>query len=128
MSLFFGIILFLYIVDVFVLIWLSGKFAGIFGQKFSEISFMGITIIMLTWLIVMALISVPFELKPFILGIGIALVIYIFVLLLDEHIAKSVAAGLFFILCQLIFVIVLFREVWSREFFRALRVLFFQGY
>lgn len=128
MKMLLGIIAFLYIVDVFALVWLSGRFAGISNQKISNIGFIGMAIIMVTWLVGMALFYVPFELKPAMLFMGIALIVYVFVLLLDEHIAKCLAAGLFYVFCQLIFLIVIFREMWNRDFFRAIRTIFFQSF
>ena len=55
----------IYILDIFFLIWLSGKFVGIQPLPKKDIGILGLAIIMLSWLIGTAFAHVPLIIKPF---------------------------------------------------------------
>ncbi|MFZ5518264.1 MAG: hypothetical protein ACOY90_16640 [Candidatus Zhuqueibacterota bacterium] len=117
-----------YIVAVFVFIWVSIRLAGFSQQKISHIAFMALNILMVSWLAGMGLVFVPLELKPFILLIGMALIVLIFILLSDEQVLKTLIAGFVFIFCQLFLLMILLREISNRDLFRPLRIFLFEKF
>jgi len=118
----------IYILDIFFLIWLSGKFVGIQPLPKKDIGILGLAIIMLSWLIGTAFAQVPLLIKPFMILLAFVLIIYFFILVLDTHILKATAAGLFFLLCQVVLIIVVLREFWTKDFFQLVRYIFFNSY
>jgi len=117
-----------YILATFVVIWFSGRFIGIQSMTIKEVGYLGLAIILLSWLIGSALFYVPLIIKPFIILIAGILIIYIFISILDTHILKAIAAGLFFIVCQLIIIVVLLKELWTKDFFQEVKFMLFQLY
>ena len=117
-----------YILDIFFLLWLSGKFAGIQPLPIKDIGILGLSIILLSWLIGTALVHVPLIIKPFMILLAFVLIIYFFILILDTHFLKATAAGLFFLLCQVVLIIVLLREFWTKDFFQLVKYLLFNSY
>ena len=113
-----------YIIDIFALIWLSGKFVGIQNLSLKDIGVLGLSIILLSWLIGTAVYHVPLIIKPAIILFAFALIVYFFILILDTQFLKATAAGLFFLLCQVVFIIVVLRQFWSNDFFQIVRYLF----
>jgi hypothetical protein len=118
----------IYVLDIFVLIWLSGRFAGIHPLPIRDIGILGLAIILLSWLIGTAIYNVPLILKPFMILLAMVAIIYFFILILDTHFLKAIAAGLFYLLCQVVLIIVLLRELWSKDFFRLVRYILFNSY
>lgn len=118
----------IYILDIFFLIWLSGKFVGIQSLPKKDIGILGLAIIMLSWLIGTAFAYVPLIIKPFMILLAFVLIIYFFILILDTHILKATAAGLFFLLCQVVLIIVVLREFWTRDLLNLVKYLFFNSY
>ena len=114
----------IYILDIFALIWLSGKFVGIQKLSLKDIGVLGLSIILLSWLIGTAVYHVPLIIKPMIVLLAFALIVYFFILILDTHFLKATAAGLFFLLCQVVLIIVVLRQFWSKDFLRIVRYLF----
>jgi len=114
-----------YMLDIFVLIWFSGKFVGIRPLPMKDIGILGLAIILLTWLIAMALIQVPLVMKPFILLLAMGFIIYFFILVLDTSILKSLAAGLFFLLCQLVLLVTLLKELSRQDLLQLLRYILY---
>ncbi|MCI0495296.1 hypothetical protein L0Z72_09850 [candidate division KSB1 bacterium] len=107
-----------YILDIFALIWLSGKFVGIDPLPKKDIGVLGLAIILLSWLIGNAVYHVPLIIKPYLILLALVLILYFFILILDTHFLKAIAAGMFFLLCQVVFFIVLLRQFWSIDFFQ----------
>ncbi len=128
MSLLITGIIFVYIADIFAFIWLSGKFVGIQTLSAKNVGVIGLSIILFSWLVGLALYQVPLVIKPLIMIIAFVIIIYIFVLLLDTHFLKAIAAGLFFIVCQLLIIIVLLRELWTKEFFQIVKFMILHYY
>lgn len=118
----------IYILDTFALIWLSGKFVGIDPLPKKDVGILGLAIIMLSWLIGNAIYHVPLIIKPFMVLLAFILVVYFFIMILDTHVLKAVAAGLFFLLCQAVFFITLVRQFWSHDIFQMLRYLLFDSF
>ena len=118
----------LYILDIFALIWLSGKFVGINPMPLKDGGVLGLSIILLSWLIGTAFYHAPLIIKPFIILLALALIIYFFILILDTHFLKATAAGLFFLLCQIVLIIVLVRQFWSKDFLQIVRYILFNSY
>jgi len=118
----------IYIIDIYALIWLSGRFVGIQSLPIKDIGILGLSIILLSWLIGSAIVHVPLIIKPFIILVGFALIIYFFILILDTHFLKATAAGLFFLLCQVVLIIVLVREFWTKDFFQVVKYILFHSY
>ena len=118
----------IYILDIFFLIWLSGKFVGIQPLLKKDIGILGLAIILLSWLVGTAFIHVPLIIKPFMILLAFVLIIYFFTLILDTHFLKATAAGLFFLLCQVVLIIVLLREFWTKDFFQLVRYILFNSY
>ncbi len=118
----------IYILDIFFLLWLSGKFVGIQPLPKKDIGVLGLAIILLSWLIGTAFAHVPLIIKPFIILLAFVLIIYFFILILDTHVLKATAAGLFFLLCQVVLIIVVLREFWTRDFINLVRYIFFNSY
>ena len=117
-----------YILDIFFLIWLSGKFVGIQPFPKKDVGILGLAIILLSWLIGTAFVHVPLIIKPFMILLAFALIIYFFILVLDTHFLKATAAGLFFLLCQVVLIIVLLRQFWTKDFFQIVRFILFNSY
>ncbi|HEX9971442.1 MAG TPA: hypothetical protein VGD14_05165 [bacterium] len=107
----------IYILDIFALIWLSGKFVGINPLPKKDIGALGLAIILLSWLMGTAVYHVPLIIKPFMILLALALILYFFILILDTHFLKAIAAGLFFLLCQVVLSIVVLRQFWLKDFF-----------
>lgn len=118
----------IYILDVFFLTWLSGRFVGIGSMTMKNVGILGLAIILVSWLFGSALIVSPLIIKPLILLIAAGVIIAIFVFILDTHKLKAAAAGLFFIVCQLLIIIVLFKELWTTEFFDIVKFMLFQSF
>ncbi len=118
----------IYLLDTFALIWLSGRFVGINPLPKKDITILGLTIILLSWLIGTAVYHVPLIIKPFMVLLAFVFIIYFFVLILDTHFLKATAAGLFFLLCQVVLIIVLLRQFWSEDFVQLVRFLLFNSY
>ena len=125
-SLLFALIIIVYIFDVFALIWISGRFVGIQPFPLSQVGVMGLAVLLFSWLSLSAFIQVPLILKPLILLISAVVTIYIFISLLETHILKSIAAGAFFVLCQLMIFIFLLKQLWNKDFFQIVKIFLFQ--
>lgn len=115
----------IYVLDIFALIWFSGKFIGIQSFSIKDIGILGLAIILFSWLIGTAVVHVPLILKPYIVLLSFGVIIYFFILVLDTHYLKAIAAGLFFLLCQAVLIIVLLREFWTKDFFELVRFILF---
>jgi hypothetical protein len=118
----------IYILDIFVLIWLSGRFVGIHPLPIKDIGVLGLAIILLSWLIGTAIYQVPLIIKPIMILLAMVIIIYFFVLILDTHFLKAIAAGLFYLLCQVVLIIVILRELWTTDFFKLVRYILFNSY
>jgi len=118
----------IYILDIFFLIWLSGKFVGIQSLPKKDVGILGLAIIMLSWLIGTALAYVPLIIKPVMILLAFVLIIYFFILIFDTHLLKAIAAGMFFLLCQVVLIIVVLREFWTRDLLNLVRYIFFNSY
>lgn len=118
----------IYILDIFVLIWLSGRFVGINPLPIKDIGVLGLAIMLLSWLMGTALYHVPLVIKPFILLLGLALILAFFVAILETQTIKAVAAGLFFLLCQAVLFVVLLRQFWSQNLIQFIRYMLFDSY
>lgn len=121
-------IIIVYILDIFALIWLSAKFVGINPIPLKDVGGLGLSIILLSWLIGTAFYHIPLIIKPFMILLAFILIVYFFILILDAHVLKSIAAGLFFLLCQVVLIIVLLRQFWSKDFFQIIRYILFDSY
>lgn len=118
----------IYILDIFVLIWLSGRFVGIHPLSIKDVGVLGLAIILLSWLIGTAIYQVPLIIKPVMILLAMVIIIYFFVLILDTHILKAIAAGLFYLLCQVVLIIVILRELWTTDFFKLVKYILFNSY
>lgn len=118
----------IYILDIFALVWLSVRFVGINPLPIKDIGVLGLAIVLLSWLIGTAVYHVPLVIKPFILLLGLALILAFFVAILDTQRIKAVAAGLFFLLCQALLFIVLLRQFWSENSLQFIRYRLFDSY
>lgn len=126
---FFGIsAIAIYILDVFFLIWLSGKFVGIQKLPMKDIGILWIAIMMLSWLIGSAVVQAPLIVKPFLIVLAFVLIVYFFNLILDTHILKATAAGMFFLLCQVILIIAVIRQFWSKNLYDLVRYILYNAY
>jgi hypothetical protein len=126
---FFGIsAIAIYILDVFILIWLSGKFVGIQKLPMKDIGILWLVIMLLSWLIGNAVVQVPLIIKPFLIVLAFVLIVYFFTLILDTHILKATAAGMFFLLCQVILIIVFIRQFWTKDLYDLVRYILFNAY
>ena len=117
----------IYILDSFILIWLSGRFVGIHLLPIKDVGVLGLAIILLSWLIGTAVYQAPLIMKPFMILLAMAIIIYFFILILDTHFLKAIAAGLFYLLCQVVLFIVILRELWTTELFKLLRYILFNS-
>ncbi|MDZ7336791.1 MAG: hypothetical protein ONB32_16700 [candidate division KSB1 bacterium] len=117
-----------YLLDIFALIWLSGRFVGINPLPIKDIGILGVAIILLSWLIGTAVYHVPLVIKPFMVLLALVLIIYFFILILDTHVLKAIAAGLFFLLCQVVLIVVLLRQFWSADFLNIIKYMLFDLY
>ena len=118
----------IYILDIFILIWLSVRFVGIHPLPTKDVGVLGLAIILLSWLIGTAVYQAPLIIKPFMILLAMAIIIYFFILILDTHFLKAIAAGLFYLLCQVVLFIVILRELWTTELFKLLRYILFNSY
>lgn len=118
----------IYILDIFGLIWLSARFVGIDPLPKKDIALLGLAITMLSWLIGTAVYHVPWIIKPFMVLLAFVLIVYFFILILDTHLLKAIAAGLFYLICQVVLVVVLLRQFWSEDFMRLVRFILFNPY
>jgi hypothetical protein len=118
----------IYILDIFALIWLSGKFVGINPLPKKDIGVLGLAIILLSWLMGTAVYHVPLIIKPYLILLAFVLIVYFFILILDTHFLKAIAAGLFFLLCQVVLFIVLLRQFWSTDFLQLVKYILFNSY
>ncbi len=116
----------IYIFDVFILVWLSGKFAGIQPFHLSQVLILTLSILLFSWLAMFAFIHVPFELKPFILVLSAVVIIYIYIISLKTSFLKSLAAGFFFNLTQFVLILFLLRQFWNEHFFQIVKYYLFQ--
>ncbi len=118
----------IYIADIFFLVWVSGKFIGLKPLKFSKIAITGTAILLFSCLSTSAFFQVPWLLKPLILLISGVLTIYFFIVFFDTQFFKAVAAGLFFIFCQFLLLLLVVRQLWNKDFFQAVKFLLFQNF
>lgn len=118
----------IYILDIFFLIWLSGKFVGIHPLFLRDVCVLCLAIILFSWLIAMAIYYVPLIIKPFMILLAFVFIIYFFIIILDTHFLKATAAGLFFLLCQVVLMIVLIRQFWTENFLDLVRYILFNSY
>ncbi len=116
----------IYICDVFALVWFSGKFAGVKPLNLSNVGITGLAIILLSCLILSAFIHVTFIVKPLILLVSSLLTILIFIMLFDTRFFNALAAGIFFVLSQLIIFIFLLKNAWNMRFFQILKSILFE--
>jgi len=122
-----GAIIIIYVLDIFALIWLSGKFVGIQPFPITDIGLLGLLIILFSWLAGSAFYFVPLDLKFYVVVFAALMIIIIFVLFLNTYILKAVAAGLFFIVCQLLIIILLFRGFLKTDLINVVRYILFQN-
>lgn len=127
-GLFIALICIVYIFDVFVLIWVSGKFAGIHPLPFTRISLIALAVILNSILCVSAIYHVPMIVKPAILMIFGMLTVYIFIVFLDIPVLRASAVGGFYILCQFLMFIFLLRKFWGEDFFQIVKFMLFHNY
>jgi hypothetical protein len=127
-GLFFVLICLIYIFNIFVFIWASGKFAGVRPFPFTMIVSIAIAVILNSVLCFSALYHVPFIVKPVILILFGILTVYIFIVFLDVHVLRASAAGAFYILCQFLLFIFLLRKFWYEDFFQIVKFIIFHNY
>ena len=127
-NIFIVFIIVVYIFDVFLLIWISGRFAGIRPLRLSKIGVIGLAIILFSWLCVAAFIHVPMIVKPLILIISSIITVYIFITFLETQFLRALAAGSFFVLCQFVIFIFLLQKFWYEDFFQIVKLILFQYY
>lgn len=125
--LFIAIISVVYIFDVFMLIWVSGRFVGIHPLPLSRISSIALAVILNSQICLSAFIHVPLIVKPLILILSGILTIYFFIFFLDVHFLRAAAAAGFFILCQFLIFIFLLRKFWYEDFFKIVKLMLFQN-
>lgn len=118
--------IFIYLLDVFFLVWASGKFIGLQPLKFSQVGATGLSIIMFSCLSASAFFYVPLVIKPLILIISGAFTIYFFITFMQTQLLKAIVAGLFYNFCQFLLLIFVIRHVWKKEFFQYVKYMFFQ--
>ena len=128
MNIFIIIIGSIYIFDVFLLIWISGRFAGIRPLTLSQIGAIGLAIILFSWLCVTAFIHVPMIVKPLILIISSIITVCIFITSLEKQFLRALAAGSFFVLCQFVIFIFLLQKFWYEDFFQIVKLILFNYY
>ena len=126
LSLLIATIVFLYILDVFLIIWSSGKFAGIKPFPLKAMASIGIAIILFSWLALSAFIYVPLIIKPLIIIISWIITIYIFISLINTHVLRAIASGTFFVICQLVLFVFLLQQLWDKDFFQIVKIILFQ--
>lgn len=117
----------LYILDIFFLLWMSGKFVGIEPLPKKDLAALGVAIVLWSWLIGSAAYHVPLIIKPVMILLWIVFLLYFFVAILETHVTKAIAAALFFLLCQAILVIVLLRQFWSPALMQFIRYILFDS-
>jgi len=127
-GLFIALICLIYIFDVFVLIWASGKFAGIHPLPFRRIGTIALAVILNSVLCFSAVYHVPIIVKPAILMLFGILTVYIFIVFLDVHVLRASAAGGFYILCQFLLFIFLLRKFWYDDFFQIVKFMLFHNF
>ena len=115
----------IYIIDIFALTYFSGKFIGIQSFPIKDVGILGLAIILFSWLIGTAVVHVPLILKPYLLLFSLGVIIYFFILVLDTHYLKAIAAGMFFLLCQAVLIIVLLRQFWTKDLLDLVRFILF---
>ncbi len=116
-----------YILDVLVLVWISVRFVGLDTVPKRDMLALATAIILLSWLAGTALYHVPMVLKPFILLLGLGLIVSFFVSILEAQAIKALAAGVFYLLCQAVLFLTLVRQLWSENFLQMLRYLLFHS-
>ena len=114
-----------YLCDIFALIWLSGKFAGIATFRLTDVLYIGLIIILFSWLIGVAFIIVPLLIKPIILLIACSVLIYLYTMLLDVNAVRAMAAGFFFVCCQFFIIAFLLNQLWDKPFFQSIKAFIF---
>jgi hypothetical protein len=127
-GLFLVIICLIYIINIFVFIWASGKFAGVRPFQFTMIVSIAIAVILNSVLCFSALYHVPFIVKPVILIFFGILTVYIFIVFLDIHVLRASAAGAFYVLCQFLLFIFLIRKFWYEDLFQIVKFIIFHNY
>ncbi len=127
-GLFIALICVVYILDVFILIWASGKFAGIHPFPFARIVSIALAVILVSILCTSAIYHVPIIIKPVILAIFVILLVYIFIVFLDVPILRASTAGGFYIFFQFLIFIFLMRQFWGGDFFQLVRFIIFHSY
>ncbi len=118
----------IYVFNVFLVTWLSGRFAGIRPFSLSKIGALGLALILFSWLSLTAFIHVTLILKPLILLLYGIVSVYIFIAILDTHLLRALVAGSFFILCQFVIFIFVIQKLWHEDFFQIVKLMLFQYY
>ena len=117
-----------YIFDVFLLTWISGRIAGIQSFSFSKIGNIGLGVILFSWLSLTAFVHVPMMVKPLILVVSAGVTVYIFIVMLETQPLRAMIAGAFFIVCQFTVIVFLIKELWDKNFFQIIKFILFQYY
>lgn len=115
----------IFILDIFALIWFSGKLVGIEPLPKKDLAALGVAIILWSWLIGSAAYHVPLIIKPMMILLWMVFLLYFFVTILNTHVTKAIAAALLFLLCQAVLVIVVLRQFWSSALIRFIRYILF---
>lgn len=121
-----AMVIFVYMLDISLLVWISSRFVGINPLKLNQVGVVVFAILLFSWIAISAFIYVPFIIKPFLILASGVIIIGFFITILDTHFIKALLAGTLFILCQLSLTIFLLRELWNKHFFQGIKFMLFQ--